>query len=81
MPRCLRNRTCREENDTSRKDSPSVVAYVDKVLELYEDKAKDMQATMTEYEWESKEDIFYTGALNDFATRFFIKGVSVYKFG
>jgi len=62
-------------------DSPSVAAYVDKVLELYEDKAKDMQATMTEYEWESKEDIFSKWALNDVGTAFFIKGESFKKAG
>ena len=57
------------ENDTDQ-----VVAYVDKVLELYEEKAKAMQASMTEYAWESKDAIFAKWALNDVGTALYIKG-------
>ena len=62
-------------------DFEAVAAYVDKVLELYEDKAKAMQETMTEYVWESKEDIFSKWALNDVGTAFFIRGESFKKSG
>jgi len=62
-------------------DSKSVVVYVDKVLELYEDQAKDMQTSMTEYVWESKEEIFKKWALNDVGTAFFIKGEAFKKTG
>ncbi len=49
-------------------------AYVGKILELYEEKAKEMQKSLTEYAWESKEKIFSYWALNDVATGLFIKG-------
>ena len=62
-------------------DSESVVAYVDKVLELYEGKAKAMQESMTEYAWESKEEIFAQWALNDVGTALFIKGEIFKKSG
>ena len=62
-------------------DSESVEAYVDKVLELYEEKAKTMQTSMTEYAWESKEEIFAQWALNDVGTAFFIKGEALKKVG
>jgi tetratricopeptide (TPR) repeat protein len=62
-------------------DSNSVIAYTDKVLELYEPKAKDMQSAMTEYAWESKDDIFSKWALNDVGTALFIKGEVFKKSG
>lgn len=62
-------------------DSNSVVAYTDKVLELYETKAKDMQGSLTEYAWESKDDIFAQWALNDVGTSLFIKGEAFKKAG
>ena len=40
-----------------------------------------MQASMTEYAWESKEDIFAKWALNDVGTAFFIKGEALKKAG
>ena len=58
-----------------------VIAYVDKVLELYAGKAKEMQASMTEYAWESKEAIFAKWALNDVGTALFIKGEAFKKAG
>jgi tetratricopeptide (TPR) repeat protein len=58
-----------------------VIAYTDKVLELYEPKAKDMQSAMTEYAWESKDDIFSKWALNDVGTALFIKGEVFKKSG
>ena len=56
------------------KDADAVIAYTDKVLELYEDKARDMQESMTEYAWESPDEIFSKWALNDVGTALFIKG-------
>ena len=63
------------------KDSDGVIAYVDKVLELYEEKAKTMQESMTEYAWESKDEIFEKWALNDVGTSLYIKGESFRKIG
>lgn len=55
-------------------DLESVDAYVNKCLELYAEEAKKMQAALTEYPWESKEQIFSYWALNDVGTCLFIKG-------
>ena len=59
----------------------AVVVYADKVVELYKDQAKTMQESMTEYAWESKEDIFSKWALNDVGTVYFIKGEALKKAG
>lgn len=56
------------------KNQEAVDAYVAKALELYGDKAKEMQKSLTEYAWESKEKIFSYWALNDVGTALFIKG-------
>jgi len=56
------------------KDLDSVIAYTNKCLELYEAKAKEMQESMTEYAWESKDKIFSYWALNDVGTCLFIRG-------
>ncbi len=55
-------------------DLDAVLAYANKCLELYENKAKEMQNSLTEYPWESKEKIFSYWALNDVGTSLFIKG-------
>jgi len=55
-------------------DLNGVQAYVNKTLELYEGKAKEMQASLKEYAWESKEKIFSFWALNDVGTALFIEG-------
>lgn len=62
-------------------DVDAVVAYTDKVLELYEEKAKAMQESMTEYAWESKDAIFAKWALNDVGTALYIKGEAFRKAG
>ena len=62
-------------------DSDSVIAYADKALELYEEKAKAMQESMTEYAWESKDEIFAKWALNDVGTALYIKGEAFRKAG
>lgn len=54
-------------------DVDAVLAYVNKTLELYSSKAKEMQGTLSEYPWESKEKIFEYWALNDVGTALFVK--------
>jgi len=60
------------------KNIDMVKGYVDKVVSLYEAKAKEMQASLKEYPWESKEKIFSYWALNDVGTAYFILG-EVYR--
>ncbi len=56
------------------KDLDAVIAYTNKCLELYRKTAVEMQKSLTEYPWESKEKIFSYWALNDVGTCLFIKG-------
>ncbi|MEW5894726.1 MAG: tetratricopeptide repeat protein [Candidatus Omnitrophota bacterium] len=65
-----------QENDVE-----AVKAYVAKNLELYEEKAKEMQGSLTEYPWESNEKIFEYWALNDVGTSLFILGEAYRKAG
>lgn len=58
----------------SDKDLDAVLAYTGKCLDLYQEKAKTMQNSLTEYPWESKEQIFSFWALNDVGTCLFIRG-------
>jgi len=58
----------------SKKNYDAVEAYTGKVLELYSEKAEEMQKSLTEYPWESKEKIFSYWALNDVGTALFIQG-------
>jgi tetratricopeptide (TPR) repeat protein len=55
-----------------------VLAYTNKCLELYTEKAKEMQASLKEYPWvgegETNDKIFAYWALNDAGTCLFIKG-------
>ncbi len=62
-------------------DSESVKTYVNKVIELYGEQAKQMQTSLTEYPWESKEKIFSYWALNDVGTAFYILAESYKKAG
>ncbi len=63
-------------------DKPEeVFPYVKKVLDLYTDKAKEMQASLTEYPWESKDKIFSFWALNDVGTALYIQGEAYKKLG
>jgi tetratricopeptide (TPR) repeat protein len=57
-----------------KKDLASVIAYSTKLVQLYGDTAKKMQATMTEYAWESPEKIHSFWAVNDVGTGLFILG-------
>ncbi len=56
------------------KDINAVTAYVGKAMELYAPKAKEMQASLKEYPWESKEKTMSYWALNDVGTSLFILG-------
>ncbi len=55
------------------KDVDSVNAYVAKIVELYGPEAGNMQASLTEYPWESKDKIFSFWALNDVGTALYIQ--------
>ena len=59
---------------SAKKDLESVKAYVAKNLDLYGQRAKDMQATLKEFPWESTEKIHSYWALNDVGTCLFILG-------
>ncbi|OGW95875.1 MAG: hypothetical protein A2Z81_05925 [Omnitrophica WOR_2 bacterium GWA2_45_18] len=65
----------------SSKGPEEVSIYTDKVLELYEVQAKEMQKSLTEYPWESNEKIFSYWALNDVGTALYIKGEALKKAG
>ena len=56
------------------KDLDAVLVYTNKCLELYQNKAKEMQASLTEYPFETKEKVFSYWALNDVGTCLFIQG-------
>ncbi len=56
------------------KDLNAVVAYAGKTVSLYSTKAKEMQASLKEYPWESKEKTFSYWALNDVGTALYILG-------
>lgn len=59
----------------------AVLIYTDKILELYKKKAVEMQASLTEYAWESNDKIFSYWALNDVGTALFIRGEAFKKAG
>ncbi len=62
-------------------DYDDVMAYTDKCIELYADKAAEMQASLTEYAWEDNEKIFSYWALNDVGASYFIRGEAFFKQG
>lgn len=64
-----------------RDDTDAVLAYTDKVMELYADKAAEMQGELTEFPWESNEKIFGYWALNDVGTALYIKAEALKKAG
>ncbi len=55
-------------------DLNAVVAYANKAIELYAPKAKEMQTSLKEYPWESKEKTLSFWALNDVGTALFVLG-------
>ena len=63
------------------KDVDAVLAYTNKVIELYGTQAKEMQSSLTEYPWESKDKIFSYWALNDVGTSLYIKGKALAEAG
>ena len=64
------------------KDYEAVIAYTDKCVELYADKAKEMEATLTDYPTGATEEIHANyWALNDVATSLFIKGKALLETG
>ncbi len=67
--------------DDVKDESSAVFSYVNKVLELYEAKAKEMQDSLTEYPWQSREVIFKYWALNDVGTSLYIKGEAYKRIG
>ncbi len=62
-------------------DLDAVMIYTNKCIETYGDKAQEMQASLKDYPWESKEKIFSFWALNDVGTCFFIQGEALSKAG
>ncbi len=56
------------------KDVKAVDQYTDKVLQMYEKQATEMQASLKMPAWESKEKVFSYWALNDVGTCLYIKG-------
>lgn len=55
-------------------DLNAVTSYVDKIIELYGAKAKEMQESLKEYPIDSKEKTMNYWALNDVGTALYIKG-------
>ncbi|HSV43951.1 MAG TPA: tetratricopeptide repeat protein, partial [Candidatus Bathyarchaeia archaeon] len=68
-------------NALAANDLEGVKAYVAKNLQLYEEKARQMQESLTEYPWESNEKIFEYWALNDVGTSLFVLGDAYRKAG
>ncbi len=62
-------------------DLESVLLYTNKCIDLYGDKAKEMEASLTEFPWETNEEIFSYWALNDVGTCLFIQGDAYKKAG
>jgi len=56
------------------KDIEAVLAYTNKCAELFGGKAKEMQASLTDYPTGSNDDVFKYWAVNDVATAYFIQG-------
>ncbi|HOY10541.1 MAG TPA: beta-glucanase precursor [Candidatus Omnitrophota bacterium] len=64
------------------KDYKEAIIYTDKCIELYSDKAREMQAKMNEYPSGATEEIHTNyWALNDVATSLFIKGKALLELG
>lgn len=64
----------------------AVIVYTNKCIDLYKDKAKEMQASLKEYPWgetkeKEKENVFKYWALNDVGTCLFIQGSALRKMG
>ncbi|MDP2939494.1 MAG: tetratricopeptide repeat protein [Candidatus Omnitrophota bacterium] len=55
-------------------DLDAVLVYTNKCIDLYKDKAKQMQSSLKAYPWKTNEEIFSYWALNDVGTCLFIQG-------
>lgn len=62
-------------------EKSAVFSYANKTIEMYESKAKEMQASLTEYPWQSRDVIFKYWALNDVGTCYFIQGEAYKRIG
>ncbi len=62
-------------------DVESVMVYTNKNMEMYAEKAKEMQDSLSEYPWQSKDKIFSYWALNDVGTSLYIQGEALRKEG
>lgn len=63
------------------KDLDAVMAYTNKVFDLYGKKAEEMQQGLTDYPFESNEKIFSYWALNDVGTSLYIQAEALKKAG
>lgn len=61
-------------------DLDLVLIYTEKCIALYAETAKEMQASLSEYPWETNEEIFSYWALNDVGSCYFIQGEAYRKF-
>ena len=59
----------------------AVLAYTDQVLARYQDEARTMQGSLTEYPWQPNEKVFSYWALNDVGTALYIRGEAYRKAG
>ena len=62
-------------------DVEAVLAYTNKCVELYDAKAREMQAGLKDYPAGADQQIFSYWALNDIATDYFILGSAYLKAG
>jgi len=62
-------------------DLDAILVYTNKCIDLYAQKAKEMQASLKEYPWKTKEEVYSYWALNDVGTCLFIQGEGYQKSG
>jgi len=65
----------------NKNDLDAVLVYTNKCIDLYSEKAKEMQASLKEYPWKTQEEVFSYWALNDVGTCLFIQGEALHKAG
>lgn len=62
------------------KEFDSALKNLDSIINIYGEKAKEMQNSLTEKPWMSKEDVFKYKELNAVGTALLIKALIYYKF-
>lgn len=62
-------------------DTQVVLAYTDKAIKLYSEKAAQMQDSLDAFPSGTNEEIFQYWALNDVAVAYFIKGIALKRAG